>query len=240
MGLLGLRVDLFLVFKGTSLLFSLGVVPIYISTKRVKELLFLHTLSSIYYLWGLTSKICKQFIVQHHSMSSWYVKSSWFSNLVEKEKHCCTSSLKIFNCCLSKLVPLAWLSLNSSQEKIFSTIYLILVKIWDSPMNTSVKMPEENNDVKDQPRLTSKFSTMGPGVGDRCGFWLVLIWSFFYESLPSTVIKQLYVSGVKLYANCSATGTVGIHLKCSGWSSCTPMADSYQCMPKPIQYCKVK
>ena len=62
-GLLGLfRVDLFLVFKGTSLLFSLAVVPIYISTRRVKEFLFLHTLCSIYYLWRLTTKICKQFI----------------------------------------------------------------------------------------------------------------------------------------------------------------------------------
>ena len=61
-GLLGLKVDLFSVFKGTCLLFSLVVVPIYISIKRLKEFLFLHTLSNIYYLWGLTSKICKHFI----------------------------------------------------------------------------------------------------------------------------------------------------------------------------------
>ena len=36
-------------------------------------------------------------------------------------------------------------------------------------MNTSVKMPEENNDIKEQSRLM--FSTMGPGVGDCCGFF---------------------------------------------------------------------
>ena len=40
---------LFLVFKGTSILFSILAVPSYISTNSVGESLFLHTLYSIYY-----------------------------------------------------------------------------------------------------------------------------------------------------------------------------------------------
>ena len=47
-GLLGHMVVLFLVFKEISILFSIGDIPIYISTKSVGEFPFLHTLSTIY------------------------------------------------------------------------------------------------------------------------------------------------------------------------------------------------
>ena len=43
-------VILFLVFEGTSILFSIVAAPIYISTNSVGSFPFLHTLSSIYYL----------------------------------------------------------------------------------------------------------------------------------------------------------------------------------------------
>ena len=43
-------VALFLVFKATSTLFSIVPVPTYNPTSSVGRLLFLHTLSSIYYL----------------------------------------------------------------------------------------------------------------------------------------------------------------------------------------------
>ena len=43
-------VTLFLVFKGTSILFLIVAAPIYIPTNSVGGLPFLHTLSSIYYL----------------------------------------------------------------------------------------------------------------------------------------------------------------------------------------------
>ena len=46
MGLLDHIVVLFLVFKGTSILFSITVVPIYIPTNSVGGFPFLHTLSS--------------------------------------------------------------------------------------------------------------------------------------------------------------------------------------------------
>ena len=46
----GLLVALFLVFKGTSTLFPLVTVPIYIPTNSVGGFPFLHTLSSIYCL----------------------------------------------------------------------------------------------------------------------------------------------------------------------------------------------
>ena len=41
---------LFLVFKGNSILFSTVVAPIYIPTNSVGGFLFLHTISSTYYL----------------------------------------------------------------------------------------------------------------------------------------------------------------------------------------------
>ena len=44
-------VALFLVFKGTSILFSIVAVPIYIPANNVGGFLSLHTLSSIYCLW---------------------------------------------------------------------------------------------------------------------------------------------------------------------------------------------
>ena len=43
-------VTLHLVFSGIPILFSIMVVPIYISTNSIGSFLFLHTLSSIYYL----------------------------------------------------------------------------------------------------------------------------------------------------------------------------------------------
>ena len=49
-GLLDHMVVLFLVFQGTSILFSIVAAPIYILTSSVEGLPFLHTLSSIYYL----------------------------------------------------------------------------------------------------------------------------------------------------------------------------------------------
>ena len=49
-GLLGHMVVLFLVFKGISVLFSIGAVPICIPTHSVGEFPFLHTLPSIYCL----------------------------------------------------------------------------------------------------------------------------------------------------------------------------------------------
>ena len=49
-GLLGHMVVSFLVFKGISILFSIGAVPVYIPTNSVGEFPFIHTLSSIYCL----------------------------------------------------------------------------------------------------------------------------------------------------------------------------------------------
>ena len=49
--LLDHMVVLFLVFKRTSILFSIVAAPIYIPTNRVGGFPFLHMLSSIYYLW---------------------------------------------------------------------------------------------------------------------------------------------------------------------------------------------
>ena len=48
MGLLGHMVVLYLVFSGTSILFSIVFVPIYIPTTNVGGIPFLHTLPSIY------------------------------------------------------------------------------------------------------------------------------------------------------------------------------------------------
>ena len=50
-GLQDYTVVLFLVFKGTSILFSIVAAPIYILTNSAGGLPSLHTLSSIYYLW---------------------------------------------------------------------------------------------------------------------------------------------------------------------------------------------
>ena len=50
MGLLDHMVILFLVFEGTSRLFSIVAAPIYIPTHSAGGFPFLHTLSSIYYL----------------------------------------------------------------------------------------------------------------------------------------------------------------------------------------------
>ena len=50
MGSLGHMIVLFLIFKGTSILFSIVAAPNYIPTNSIGEFPFLHTLSSIYYL----------------------------------------------------------------------------------------------------------------------------------------------------------------------------------------------
>ena len=42
---------LFLVFKRTSILFSIVAAPTYIPTNNIGGFVFLHTLSSIYYLY---------------------------------------------------------------------------------------------------------------------------------------------------------------------------------------------
>ena len=47
-GLLGHVVVLFLVSKGTSMLFSIVAVPIYIPTNSVRRFPFFHTISSIF------------------------------------------------------------------------------------------------------------------------------------------------------------------------------------------------
>ena len=47
-GLLGHVVVLFLVSKGTSLLFSMVAVPIYIPTNSIRGFPFFHTISSIF------------------------------------------------------------------------------------------------------------------------------------------------------------------------------------------------
>ena len=49
-GLLDHTIVPFLVFKGTSILFFVVAAPVYIPTNSVRRFLFLHTLSSIYYL----------------------------------------------------------------------------------------------------------------------------------------------------------------------------------------------
>ena len=49
-GLLDHKIGLFLVFQGTSILFSIVAVPIYISTNSVGGFPFLHILSCIYCL----------------------------------------------------------------------------------------------------------------------------------------------------------------------------------------------
>ena len=49
-GLLDHIISLILVFKGTSILFSIVAAPNYIPTNSIGEFPFLHTLSSIYYL----------------------------------------------------------------------------------------------------------------------------------------------------------------------------------------------
>ena len=45
-------VVLCLVFRGTSILLSIVVVPVYIPTNSVREFHFLHTLSNIYCVWN--------------------------------------------------------------------------------------------------------------------------------------------------------------------------------------------
>ena len=52
MGLLGHMGILFLVFKGILILSSIVTVSTYIPTNCAKGFLFLHTLSSIYYLYN--------------------------------------------------------------------------------------------------------------------------------------------------------------------------------------------
>ena len=47
-GLLGHMVDLFLVFKGVSILFSIVAVSVYIPTNSIGGFPFIHILSSIY------------------------------------------------------------------------------------------------------------------------------------------------------------------------------------------------
>ena len=49
-GLLGRMVDLFLVLKGISILFSIMAISVYIPTNSAGGLLFIHILSSIYCL----------------------------------------------------------------------------------------------------------------------------------------------------------------------------------------------
>ena len=49
-GLLGHMIVLFLVFKETSILFSIVVVSVYIPTNSVGEFPFFYTLSSVYWL----------------------------------------------------------------------------------------------------------------------------------------------------------------------------------------------
>ena len=50
-GLLDHMVILFLIFEGTSILFCIMVVPMYIPTISEGRYSFLHILSSIYYFW---------------------------------------------------------------------------------------------------------------------------------------------------------------------------------------------
>ena len=50
-GLLDHMIILFLVFLGTSILFSIVAAPTYIPTNSVGGFCFLHNLSSIYYLY---------------------------------------------------------------------------------------------------------------------------------------------------------------------------------------------
>ena len=50
-GLLDHMIVLFLVFQGTSILFSIVTVSIYIPTNSARGFPFLHILSSIYCLW---------------------------------------------------------------------------------------------------------------------------------------------------------------------------------------------
>ena len=50
-GLLGHVVVLFLVLEGISILFSVAAISIYVPTNSARGFTFLHTLSSIYYLW---------------------------------------------------------------------------------------------------------------------------------------------------------------------------------------------
>ena len=55
MELLDHMVVIFLVFQGNFILFAIVVVPIYIFTSNVGGFLFLHILSSIYYLWTINN-----------------------------------------------------------------------------------------------------------------------------------------------------------------------------------------
>ena len=54
MGFLDHMVVLFLVFCGTSVLFSIVAAPIYIPTNNVQVFSFLHILTNIYYLFSLS------------------------------------------------------------------------------------------------------------------------------------------------------------------------------------------
>lgn len=146
-------------------------------------------------------------------MLSWYFKSSWFSNLLEKEKHDWTRSLKTFNWCLPRAVPSAWLSLNPSRKKTFSTIYLILMKIWDNPMNISVKITQETMTTKKNPRFTYKVFHLGTRCGNLLWYLIGVNLNFFFESWSI----QSNVSGVKflIWLHCAS----GLGIKKYAFSS---------------------
>ena len=71
-GISVLLVTRFLVFCGTSMLFSIVAIPIYIPSNNVEGILFLHTFSSIYYY---------RLFDDCHSGVNWYVLVFWFAYL---------------------------------------------------------------------------------------------------------------------------------------------------------------
>ena len=64
--LLDYMVDLFLVFWGNSILFSLVAVPIYITTNSVPRLPFLYILANICYCRLLDNSLSDSCVVESH------------------------------------------------------------------------------------------------------------------------------------------------------------------------------
>ena len=81
-GLLDHKIALLLVFQETSILFSIVVVPVYISTNSVGGFPFLHILSCIYcsqIFWWWPSNWCE--VVSHPCLLHWqwipYHRTTW-------------------------------------------------------------------------------------------------------------------------------------------------------------------
>ena len=82
-GLLDHKITTIFIFWGTSLLFSRVVVPIYILTNSVGRFPFLHTLSSICYLWTFSLWLFWRYDVIPHCSFDLHFFNSDVNHLLE-------------------------------------------------------------------------------------------------------------------------------------------------------------